>query len=199
MKQCKKCKEEKPLTDFGVNNSLKDKRQSKCKVCFNPEKRIAGKKWQDNNKDKSREATLDWQGRNKDKIRDYNKQYWSDKRARDPLFQLKDQLRKNISASIKHNGWEKESKTTKLLGAEYDEVFTYFNKLWQEKYNEPFKTDALYEIHHIVHCQTANTEEELIKLQHYTNLQPLTPEDHRKIHSKDGGYCEHKHKKMPHL
>lgn len=44
-----------------------------------------------------------------------------------------------------------------------------------------------YHIDHIIPCSSVKTEEELIGLQHYCNLQYLTPEDNmRKNDSCDG-------------
>lgn len=68
-----------------------------------------------------------------------------------------------------------------ILGADHDTVINHFKLLWHNRYRTEL-TNQTYEIHHIVHNQTANNEEELIKLQHYTNLELLTPEDHKTTH-----------------
>lgn len=43
-----------------------------------------------------------------------------------------------------------------------------------------FDTTLIWHIDHIIPCSSAKSKEELVKLQHYTNLQYLTKEDNLK-------------------
>jgi len=76
-------------------------------------------------------------------------------------------------------GYTKRSRTAQLLGADFNTVINHLIKTAIDTYG--YYTDIKdYHIDHIMPCSSATTEEELIKLQHYTNLQLLTPEDNFK-------------------
>lgn len=68
--------------------------------------------------------------------------------------------------------WAKNSKTHNLLGADYNTVCNHLISL----FTTSMRWDIIgTEIHidHVIPLASANTEAELIKLFHYTNLQPL--------------------------
>lgn len=67
-------------------------------------------------------------------------------------------------------------KKTEILGCSFDEVYKYLLSTWEKNYGKPWDGGP-YHIDHIIPLATAKTEEEAIKLCHYTNLQLLTPED----------------------
>jgi len=100
------------------------------------------------------------------------------RRMEEPLFKFKKLLRNNVRNSFKRGGFSKTSECRKILGADWDVVKKYF----ESKFTEGMSWDnmGLWHIDHILPISTATCEEDVIRLNHYTNLQPLWGEDNIK-------------------
>ena len=68
-------------------------------------------------------------------------------------------------------GYTKKSKTFEILGIEWDGFKLYI----ENKFREGMSWDNYgeWEYDHIVAVSNGKTEQEVIKLNHYTNFQPL--------------------------
>lgn len=102
--------------------------------------------------------------------------YMKARRATDPLFKLRCNLGSLLSMSLKSKGYSKKSKTQDLLGCPYTFLWLHLKYSAIRNYGS-YDPNYGYEVDHIIPCSSATTEEELIKLQHFSNLQYLTPED----------------------
>jgi hypothetical protein len=100
------------------------------------------------------------------------------RRMENPLFRFKVRLRNNVRSSFKRGGFSKTSKTCEILGADWEVVKKYF----ESKFKPGMSWDnmGLWHIDHILPISTATCEEDVIRLNHYTNLQPLWAEDNLK-------------------
>jgi len=144
----------------------------------------------ENNKDKimdshfkNREHNLkrmqQWKKDNRPKLRDYQNNYNSVRIKTDPLYRLKQNIRRNIASSIKRNGLVKTKKTHEILGCSI-ELFKQHLELKFESWMT-WDNYGLYngtpnygwDIDHIIPSSSAITEEDVIKLNHHTNLQPM--------------------------
>ena len=116
----------------------------------------------------------------------YSKKYY-DKNKGDVLFKLVKRCRSMIGNSLRGNGYLKESKTESILGCSFKEF-----KLYLESKFEPWMNWANYglfngelnygwDIDHIIPLDSVENEEDIIKLNHYTNLQPLCSYTNRHI------------------
>ena len=124
---------------------------------------------------------------NKEKI-NKTRSVW-DKKTRNinPIYKIKKNIRTSIYGSIKSRGFKKLSKTEIILGCSYEEFKLHIESLWESWMN--WDNYGLYngelnygwDIDHIIPISSANTEEELIKLNHHTNLQPLCSKVNRDI------------------
>ena len=65
MKVCRKCHEEKPLTEFYAAKKAADGKQSYCKVCS----RVLAKAWETANPEKVRAREAAWRAANKEKVK----------------------------------------------------------------------------------------------------------------------------------
>jgi len=77
-----------------------------------------------------------------------------------------------IRNSLKNNGFVKKERTNIILGMPIEEFKIYLenkftDKMCWENYG------VVWDIDHIVPLSTAITEEDVLRLNHYTNLQPL--------------------------
>jgi hypothetical protein len=81
--------------------------------------------------------------------------------------------------AIKRNGFSKKSKTLVILGCSYENFKQYLESQFEPwmnwnnygLYNGEFSYG--WDIDHIIPLSSAKTEEEIIRLNHYTNLRPL--------------------------
>lgn len=141
-------------------------------------KKLVDKEYYETNKNDIKVKTKIYATKNKDKI---NKRAL-DKKATDPLYKLSCSMRSLIKASFVRKGVLKTSKTEQILGCSYTTFKSYIESLWEpwmswdNKGNpkdgivEPNKT---WDIDHIIPLAKATSADEIIKLNHYTNLQPL--------------------------
>lgn len=158
IKLCGICKIEKPSTKFNKNKAGKFGIRSQCKQCQS--------EFYQNNKE-----CINY----KQKRNNYTKQ----RRKSDPLFKLKCNIRNSIRYSLKAKVYGKNTKTIQILGCSYEELKKHIESKfepWMDwskygLYNN--KLNYGFDIDHIIPVSSAKTEEEVIKLNHYTNLQPL--------------------------
>ena len=195
MKICSKCNIEKEDIDFNKNKAGKDGRRSTCKICArvyyqaNKDKikdkvkeyqqankeeiKVKRKKYDQTNKEEINVKARAYYQANKDKRNIYNK----NRRSTDPLFRLTGNMRTLINNTIKKGNYTKRSKTFEILGCSYIEFMEHLNN---NKYNFLFE-DGLCDIDHIIPVSSATTEDEIIKLNHYSNFQLLPSEYNRDI------------------
>ena len=81
--------------------------------------------------------------------------------------------------SFKLKGFKKTSKTAQILGCSFEEFHKHLKGTFEENYGIPFSQidEKLLHIDHIIPLATAKTQEEVLKLNHYSNLQYLFAED----------------------
>jgi hypothetical protein len=87
-------------------------------------------------------------------------------------------LRNNIRNSFKRGGFGKTSQACEILGADWEVVKKYFESKFKE--GMTWENQGLWHIDHILPISTATCEEDVIRLNHYTNLQPLWADDNIK-------------------
>jgi hypothetical protein len=167
VKTCKICKETEEVAEFVG-------RRRRCKSCH---AKIKAKYYQEN-KVKIAKQTSDYRKKNKEKITKYDLQRYQENKSRvikrncdyarirklsDPLFKLKNNLRALIYVVITKRKFIKNANTFEILGGTLEEIISHLGP----------KPEGNYHIDHICPCAQAQNEEELIKLQHYSNLRWL--------------------------
>jgi hypothetical protein len=93
----------------------------------------------------------------------------------DPLYALSSRLRGAIRKAISGGGYRKRSRTKDILGCSWEELKTHIENQFTEGMS--WENRSEWHIDHIIPLASATTEEELIKLNHHTNLQPLWAKD----------------------
>ena len=124
---------------------------------------------------------------NKEKVREYKKNWSKKQRKENILYRIKSSIRGSIVSSFKRHFRTKSRGTEEILGCSFDELKLHLEKQflpwmnWDNygKYNG--QTDFGWDIDHIIPLDTAQTIEEIIKLNHHTNLQPLCSKVNRDI------------------
>jgi hypothetical protein len=194
-KICTKCNEDKKLSEYYFNNSSKDKCTSRCIKCISRKKVVS---YEDTiskicNTCNTRKDLIEFQKdkgcrlgyKNKCKKctsiskHSYMKGYVKNRIEIDFLFKLKKNLRTSILNSIKKKGYSKISKTHQILGCNFNDFKIHIESQftnwmsWDNhgKYNG--ELDYGWDLDHIIPLSSAKTEEDIIKLNHYSNFQPL--------------------------
>jgi hypothetical protein len=130
--------------------------------------------------------------KNKDKVRETKRIYVKNRRDKDSLFKLKDNIYSLIGSAFRRKNISRNSRTHEILGCSFEELKQHIESLWQPwmnwdnygKYNgEP---NFGWDIDHKTPLSSALNEEELLKLNRYSNLQPLCSYINRNI--KKGSY-----------
>jgi hypothetical protein len=92
------------------------------------------------------------------------------------MFRLRGNIRSLIGMSFRQKGWSKKSKTMAILGCSFSELEAHLIVTAINNYGYWSDTES-YHIDHIKPIATTLTEDELIALSHYSNLQFLYPPD----------------------
>jgi hypothetical protein len=149
-----------------------------------------GKKYRESEewKEKFRKSSKEFYLKNLEEVRKKRKEYyyenkekerrkndlWRNKKMKtDGFFRMKKRLRERIRAFFKGKSIGK--KTKEIVGLDYEEFKNYITN----KFTEGMSWENYGEWHldHIIPlCEAKNTED-LLKLNHYTNLQPLWAKD----------------------
>lgn len=200
MKACSKCNFEKELNEFPKRKSSKDGYRPCCKKCVaiqikeycesNKESISKNKKeyYSKNKKaildsrkkdyERVREIRIDnkeernlyireWRKRNKERISNKIKE----KKKSDNLYKLLDSIRTLIWISIKRMGYDKNLKTQKILGCSFDEFKFHIESQFKE--GMCWENHGKWHLDHIIPISSSKSEEEVYKLNHYKNFQPL--------------------------
>ena len=202
-KVCKTCNIEKSFDLFPIGKKYKDGIRPNCKTCHNLYNK---EKYYDSEKEKyrnNREYRLN-------KVKEYiiinreekilylkkyrEKEENKEKRRieyrekiKDDFFRFNKLSRNLVSNSFKRKGIRKNSKTEFILGCSVKEFMIYIEgkfecwMTWENRglYNGEFNYG--WDIDHIIPISSAKTEEDIIKLNHYTNLRPLCSKINRDI------------------
>ncbi len=111
----------------------------------------------------------------KEKKRAYAREYHRERRKRDPIFAMTERFRARLREIFRDKGYSKKSRSAATLGCSYEDLFSHI----ESQFTGGMSWDRFSEIHidHIIPLSSAITEEDVVRLNHYTNLQPLWAAD----------------------
>ena len=185
-KQCREC-ESKKSKEYQANNKYHLANKSKEWREKNKEKLNQKKRelWQ-NLTAKQRELiakkSKEYHELNREKRNAYYNDYCKNKIKTDKLFKLKTAIRGCVGQSIRLKNYTKKSRTYEILGCSYEDfkihIESQFNEFmtWDNHGNPKdgiVELNKTWDLDHIIPISSAKTEEEIYKLNHYTNFQPL--------------------------
>ena len=175
MKLCYTCKSE-PRAAGGC---------SYCKSCRKT--RLTQKQ-----KEAANKRAKNWYLKNKDQKRAYDKnrtsteEYKSSrnkthrKRYRqDVIYKSKYRMRNLVRNALKRRAFKKLRPSEDILGISFEDLKMYLEYTYLCRYGIETDWNNVH-IDHIIPISVAQTEEEVIRLNHYTNLQLLTAKDNLK-------------------
>ena len=193
--KCKSCKIEYQKSHVILNREKISKYKKEYAIKNSEKIKSESKKYYENNKDYIKERVYNqyhnnpekkieyqkkYANENKVKISKYKSLYQNKRRIEDPIFKLKHSISRMIRNSLKDNGFIKYKKSAEIIGCSIDELKMFFESKF-DKYMTWDNYGLVWDIDHIVPLSTAETEEDVIRLNHYTNLQPLDRHINRNI------------------
>lgn len=184
---CKKC------TKSNVNKSLQKEYRSKNKEYwkkynkkYKQENSDYWKNYFKNKKDQYRYSAIRFKENNPEYFVNYMNNYNKQRKKIDPLYKLKLNIRSLIKMSFK--GYKKYSKTQDILGCTFEEFKQHLESQfepwmnWNNMGGRKVKgKNEQWDIDHIIPLNSAKTEEDVVRLNHYTNLRPLCSYENRWI------------------
>lgn len=204
-KVCIKCGKEKEYKYFYKASTTKDRFDVYCKICRKSKSKSFfqdNEGYMNNYVSENYDVLSEYYSKryydNRETILPQRKEYAKNNRHiinknnrkryhTDILYKLKDLIKSSINKSIKSKGYTKRSKTYIILGCTFEELFIYLESKFESwmtwdnhgLYNGNFNFG--WDIDHIIPISSAKTEEDVIRLNHYTNLQPLCSHINRDI------------------
>jgi hypothetical protein len=177
-KHCANCNNVLTNDEFHKSSYSKDGFKSICKSCTSSR----AKEHRQLNSEHYRNKSNIWYTNNKEKVRQrikLNRKTISEKesirRSTDPLFKLRKNLSSLISSSFRNNGYSKKSKTYEILGCSFEDFKIYIDNQFLDGMN--WDNRSAWHLDHIIPSSFAITENEIILLNHYTNLRPYWAND----------------------
>lgn len=162
------------MNQWNIDNIDYKKEYDKLWVKNNPDKvKKIRKKYYNNHVEEIKENSKIWNLKPENKVKKNN--YLKKKYNNDLNYKISKSLRSLIGGSFKRslkNEYFKHHKTTEILGCSFKEFKDYFKRLTKPEMNWD-NYGEIWEIDHIIPISFATNEEDIIKLNHYSNLQPL--------------------------
>ena len=205
-KTCTECGQVKNLTEYGKNKGGKFGLQPKCKICLNKRSKewrkinpnymsqhyennkgyyaFLSKKRYEYNREELILYSKEKYNKNKEKHNLYYQNYFKNLRQdpiKGPLFKLQSSISNNIRKGLK-NIKSKTKFSVNFLGLESWELL---RKHIESQFTEGMnwnnhgigRDNTTWHIDHIIPISSAINEEEVYRLNHYTNLRPMWGSD----------------------
>lgn len=154
-KVCNTCKTSKPIFEY--------RGRKQCKTCENKNRYQRNKLRRQNDP----EFNSWWKS--------YDVYRKRKKENEDPMTGFIQIMRVCIRKSLSRNGYTKKSRAHTILGADWSVVKLHMESLFKE--GMTWENHGEWHIDHIIPISSGKTEDEVIKLCHYSNLQPLWAEE----------------------
>jgi hypothetical protein len=178
-KVCCKCKEEKSNSEFNKSSRNKCSLRGECKSCQ--------KKYYNQNSEKLKKRRKERYSENSYEELNNNKNYYiknkkeiiktlRTKRQTDFFYRMKNNLRSRLIQFLSSHKLHKDNKTFDIVGCSPEFLKEYLENKFTEGMSWELMGKDIH-IDHIIPLSSAKSEEDVYKLCHYTNLQPLWAED----------------------
>jgi len=140
---------------------------------------IKNKEYQKSNLDKFSKAGKKHYLKNKTAIQVKHSEYNRTRRNSDPVFKFRCGIRNAVKQSFIRTNNKKVSSSTEILGCSMDFFRSYIESRFEpwmtfDNYGKCNGTENFgWDLDHIVPISSAKTIEDVVRLNHYTNFQPL--------------------------
>ena len=132
------------------------------------------------NPEKTQTQYRSWRLKNKQYKNQKRNEYVKSKKEKSPLYKLSCDIKTLIVSKFRNGNFTKKTRTYEILGCSYEDFKIYIENLFKEGMSWDNRGKTGWHLDHIIPTSIAKTEEELIKLNYYTNFQPLWAIDNLK-------------------
>lgn len=141
------------------------------------------------NAEKKKAQVKAYKIKNAELIKQKNKEYRKKRKEIDPFYKFKEHIRRMIIKAFNTKNLNKNNNTTEIIGCSLDYFLSHIEQQFEswmnwENRGSSTKPKTKWEIDHIIPLCTANTIDDIIKLNHYTNLRPLCSKENREKYTK---------------
>jgi hypothetical protein len=169
-KICKKCGEDKLLSEFNNDKYSSDGLRYRCRECTSKEYRI----YYNLNKENEIKRQTEFQKNNKELTSKTRKKRYSIRYKNDVEYKVRTNLRNRVKLYLKSiNLNVKLNNTKNFVGCDPNELREYLEGKFTDGMSWSNYSHDGWHIDHIIPLSSAKSIDEIYKLCHYTNLQPL--------------------------
>lgn len=177
--QYSKGKERWVTLDSAIRNNESVKKAASKQRLKNPEKcLLSNKQWREKNRDKHRENARNYYKKNKTHANEVKRKRRMERRHSDPFYALTQAVRTLVSRAFKNKNYTKTSQTHVIIGCGWDTLAQHIESKFTDGMN--WSNRGEWHIDHITPLASAQTADDVFRLNHYTNLQPLWALDNLK-------------------
>lgn len=137
------------------------------------------KKYYEDNKTMFQSKQREYYKNNCDKVKAYNKQYKINKKEHNEVYRKQCYISSRIRKIFNKKGECNLRSIESIIGIDCKGLYDYLLKTFKNNYGFEYNGCDVH-IDHKTPLSTVNTMNDLFKLNHYTNLQLLTPSDNMK-------------------
>jgi len=102
---------------------------------------------------------------------------WRNSVKETPKYKLINAVRSRLSEYLKQRGYDKDKNTFKVIGCTPDELRQHIEKQFTEGMSWGNYGHETWHIDHIIPISSGKNKDEIYRLSHYSNLQPLWAEE----------------------
>lgn len=179
---CSTCKESKLTTEYHKDKSRKTGYKIRCKACThsdylsNTEKhKLRWKERYEKTADSIKLYQKNYNNLNREKIRQDRNKYTRKQRELNSFQAIIARLRSRLQ-NIKKG---KLGKAEQIIGCNSEAFLLYLESTWNQNYPGQVLDWKKVHIDHIIPLASAKSEDELIRLNHFSNLQLLLAKDNQ--------------------
>lgn len=188
-KNCNICKLLKPISEYNKSSQHKSGYRNYCRDC---QKKMSAK-YKDRLGEELKLRKKTWEKNNPERVKESRKKGWEkngkriskekyEKLKSNPKDYLKVLMRRRIRGILSSKNLKKRVSSESIVGCSYSELKIYLESLFKDGMS--WENQGRWHIDHIIPLSSAKTEEEVYKLCHYSNLQPLWAKDNLKKSNK---------------
>lgn len=192
-KKCPRCEKILPLSSFAKSNRGKWGVASICKDCRNaahikkPKEIISEEERKRRTKESKRRYYYEvYQEKAKENSKRHRKKPGvleeikrkeNERYATEPIYRLIKNTRSMLAYAFRKKKSKKKNSSEEILGMNFEEFTKYLLDTFKNKYGRDWDGVEKVHIDHIIPLAAAETEDDVLKLCHYSNLQLLLAKD----------------------
>ena len=136
---------------------------------------LRSKAYNKENRPELAEKSKIYREKNKESLASAARERLRDRRSKDRFFVFRKRIGTMIGDSLRRRGYTKRSRSHEILGCDWATFAAHIERQFLPGMS--WENRSEWHIDHIVPMATAQTEEDVIRLNHHTNLRPIWAKD----------------------